>query len=123
VTSLQGLFAREGVQLLRVVQDVIRAEVKQGDDFARTLAVKPSHLSMALNGNGRNFDLRWLPAVLHVDQRHRVLEHQAALVGRTTIEREQITPEQWKDRVEAALRRAGRAGDAILRDALAEEEP
>lgn len=118
--SLSSLFRVEGDKLLATVRDVIGHEVKQADDFARTLGVSPSQLSSALNGNGHNFSVRWLPAALHVDSRRKILAHQASLVGCRVMENE-LTDVEYRQRMESALRRAGPAGEAIRKDAL--EEP
>ena len=118
--SLSAVFKSEGEKLLATVRDVLGHEVKQADDFARTIGVSPSQLSSALNGNGHNFSVKWLPAALHVDSRRKILSHQAALVGCRILENE-LTDAEYRVRMEAALRRAGAAGEAIRREAMEEE--
>lgn len=115
--SVQGLIKEQGRKLLLTAREVIAVEGKQSDDFARLIGVKPSQLSSALNGNGHHFDLRWSPGLLFIDRRRRFLSHQAALAGCRVIENE-VTDAEYRARMEAALRRAGPAGDAIRRDAL-----
>ena len=120
-TSLRAVFAHEGDLLLSVVREVIQSEVKQADDFAVTVDASPSHLSMALNGNGRNFDLRWLPAVLHVDRRRRVVEHVAALIDCKVVEREPLTDAAKLKLLRAELERGGADIHAIERRAYEED--
>ena len=120
--TLKQLLRGEGDRLLALVRDTIALEVKQNDDFAQLVGVKPSQLSAALHDNGYNFALRWVPAVLHIDQRRRVLSHMAALCGARVIDNE-ISDAEYRQRMEEALRRAGAAGEAIRRDALSGDEP
>lgn len=118
--SLKALFADEGRRLLAVTRSVILTEMKQSDDFADLVGVKPSQMSSALNGNGYHFALTWLPAALHIDRRRRIIEHEAKLIDCCIIEAE-LTDAAYRQKMEAALRRAGAAGEAIRRDALEAE--
>lgn len=120
--SVKALFATQGEKLLAVTRDAILSEVKLADDFAELVDVVPSQLSSALKGNGYAFNLKWLPAALYVDKRRRILSHQAALVDCRVVEAE-LTDADYRKGMEAALRRAGPAGEAIRRDAFNEESP
>lgn len=121
--SVKLIFQREGDALLTTVREVVLASgVKQSDDLALTLGVKPSQLSSALNGKGYNFDVRWLPGVLHIDQHHRLLMQLAGLVD-CRVEEAAISDAEYRRRMEAACRRAGPVGEALRRDALDGDEP
>lgn len=115
------LYRRAGRELLAVIRDVVKAEVKQGDGLAADLEIAPSHLSAALHSSGKNFSVEWLPVVLEVDRENRILRHLAALREQTIVPARQLTPEEKVELLERELRASGAAGDAILRRAYGEE--
>lgn len=120
-TSLRGVFHAEGQRLLVLAREVIQAEVKQADDFADSIGIPASQLSQALNGAGKNFSLTWLPALLHVDRRRRVLEHTAALVGCKVEEKRPLTPDEKLRALLRKLRERGVDVEHLEREAYAEE--
>lgn len=115
------LYRRAGQQLLTVIRDVVKAEVKQADGLAAELGIAPSHLSAALHSSGKNFSVEWLPAVLEVDREHRVLRHLAALREQAIVPARKLTPQERVELLERELRASGAAGDAILRRAYGED--
>lgn len=118
--SVRHLLREQGKKLLFTARSVILEEVKQSDDFAQLVGVKPGQMSAALNDNGYHFGLTWVPGLLYVDKRHRFLVHQAKLSGCRVLE-DELTDAEYRARMDAALRRAGAAGEAIRRDALEDE--
>jgi hypothetical protein len=115
------VYRRAGQQLLAVIREVVKAEVKQADGLASDLGVAPSHLSAALHSSGKNFSVEWLPAVLEVDREHRILRHLAALREQAIVPARKLSPEERLELLERELRASGAAGDAILRRAYGEE--
>src|SRR4051812_28961939 len=94
--GLQATYGSASEKLHTAVRLVIReAEMKQGQDFAASLGLSPSHLSEALNGHGnKHFSLRWLPRVLHLDKGLRFLSTAADLVSCRVLPKEPMTAAQ-----------------------------
>jgi len=115
------LYRRMGRQILTVIRDVVRAEVKQADGLAADLDLQPSHLSAALQSSGKHFSVEWLPAVLEVDRDDRILRHLAALKAKALVPAKQLSPEERLELLERELRNSGAAGAAILRRAYGED--
>lgn len=119
--AVRDLYEREGRHVLRVIAEVVKAEIKQADGLAEDLGIAAPQLSAALHGAGKHFAVTWLPALLHQDREHKILRHLAALVGCEVRQRRELTAEEKVERLERELRNSGAAGDAILRRALGEE--
>jgi hypothetical protein len=119
--SVKKLLLAEGLQLLSTVRETIQIAGKQNDDFALSLGVAPSQMSAALNNKNYAFNLLWLPAALHLDQRRKIIGHQARLVGCRVVD--SMSDAEKVRRWESAARRAGTLGDALRRDAMEGDEP
>jgi hypothetical protein len=113
--GLQATYASASDKLHAAVRKVIRtAEMKQGDDFAKSLNLTPSHLSEALSGRGaKHFSLRWLPRVLHLDRERHYLSTEAELVACRVVPKEPLTPAQKLALLKAELRENGADVDAL----------
>lgn len=115
------IYRRAGRELLKLVREVVKAEVKQADGLAEDLGIAPPHLSAALHGSGKHFSIEWLPVVLEADRQNRILRHLAALREFALVPKVQLTPEERLEAIERELRASGAAGEAILRRAYGED--
>jgi hypothetical protein len=121
INGLQAAYSRAGERLLDEVERVIQLHVPKRLVLAEDIGIKEQHLSDALKSNGKHFALTWLPAVARYDRDHRLARMVASWHGLVVHEREPLTDAEYRNRLEAALRRAGAAGEAIRKDALEDE--
>jgi hypothetical protein len=113
--GLQATYASASAKLHAAVRVALRdAEMKQGDDFAASVGMSPSHLSEALSGRGaKHFGLHLLPRVLHIDKARRFLSTAADLVACVVVPRQALTAAQKLELLKAELRDAGADVDAL----------
>lgn len=123
VNGLQATYESAGKALLLTLGRVISETCPKRIVLAEEIGICEQHLSDALNSRGKHFSVTWLPAVVRRDREHRLASLIAGWQSCSVIEKEPLTDAEYRQRVEAALRRAGPAGEAIRRDALNEVEP
>lgn len=123
VGGLQAGYRTAGNELLADIRLVVQTFVPKRFILAEDLGVKESHLSEALNGNGKNFDVRWLPGVSRYDRSHVIATRVAGWKGLKVIEPDPLTPEEKLTLLRAELARGGADVDEIERRAYAEGRP
>lgn len=91
--------------------------------LAEELKVREQHLSDALNGNGKNFSVRWLPAVVRYDRQHEIAGLIAAWQDCKVVERAPLSEKQKLELLRAELRASGADVDALEERAYSRGEP
>lgn len=90
--------------------------------LAEELGIREQHLSDALNGNGKNFDVRWLPGAVRYDREHEVAGVIAAWQDCKVVERAPLSAQQKLDRLRTELRENGADVEALEERAYARGE-
>lgn len=108
-----GLWRR----ILEAVNDI--CQVAGSKDVTDALDVSPSQLShMRCERNGNDFKLKHLPSLLRLRHNDDLPRAIARAAGLELAPPTPLTPAQQLERIQAALSRAGAAGQAILDDAF-----
>jgi hypothetical protein len=104
-------------EVLDCVRDIVRA--RGNKDIAYALDVSPSDLSHALAERNRSeLKLRYLPTLLRLRHNDDLPKAIARAAGLELAPARPLTAAERLERLEAALSRAGAAGQAIKEDAF-----
>jgi hypothetical protein len=119
--GIRDLQKRAGSRLLAIVREVTRVAGKQ-EAIAKDLGISDSHLSQALKGDGKNFSVEWLPALLRYDHERKILKYLAWEANCRIEPIEPLTKEQKYDLLVAELRRSAADVEALERRAYDVQE-
>jgi hypothetical protein len=103
-------------------------EAQRASDFTlgtvgRLAGTETPYVSKAFDLEAPHRVLRMFAAILYLDISGVFLRGVAQMTGRDVVERPRLTPEQKLARIEEALRRHGKAGEALLAEAYGEDAP
>lgn len=124
IHGLQATIATAGARLLTTINKVVTYHGPgKLDILANTLKTNGAQLCQALKGNGKNFDVRWLPGVAVYDETHEIASEVASWHDLIVVPRRPLSDKQRLELLKAELRAGGADVDAIEERAYGRGEP
>jgi hypothetical protein len=112
-TGLQATYQQAGKRVLDLIRVALDKHAPKREVVADDLGIQRQQLNDALNRNGKNFSVEWLPIAIRYDRERLLLSYLAGLVGCQVVEIEPLTDAEKHAALLEELRASGADVEAL----------